>query len=80
MEHAKLLVHRGATSVTREELADIQAPRATATWKPIQHAVLVNTIHEEVTPSRYCRGQGRICRPAPEQHALWGHGPQLAPD
>ena len=49
MEHAKLLVHRGATRVTRTELADIEAPPATATWKPIPHATLVSAIHEELT-------------------------------
>src|SRR2546426_5008856 len=49
MEHAKLLVHRGATRVTRAELAEIEAPPATATWKPIKHAVLVGAIHEELT-------------------------------
>src|SRR6266571_489277 len=48
MEHAKLLVHRGATRVTRAELVDIEAPPATATWKPIKHAVLVGAIHEEL--------------------------------
>jgi hypothetical protein len=49
MEHAKLLVHRGATRVTRAALAAIEAPPATATWKPIKHAVLVGAIHEELT-------------------------------
>jgi hypothetical protein len=49
MEHAKLLVHRGATRVTRADLADIEAPPATATWKPIPHATLVSAIHEELT-------------------------------
>jgi hypothetical protein len=48
MEHAKLLVHRGATRVTRAELAEIEAPPATATWKPIKHAVLIGAIHEEL--------------------------------
>src|SRR2546429_8951451 len=48
MEHAKLFVHRGATRVTRAELAAIEAPPATATWKPIKHAVLVGAIHEEL--------------------------------
>ena len=48
MEHAKLLVHRGAARVTRAELADIEAPPATATWKPIPHATLV-TPFEELT-------------------------------
>ncbi len=49
MEHAKLMVHRGATRVTRAELAEIEAPPATATWTPIKHAVLVGAIHEELT-------------------------------
>jgi len=48
MEHAKLIVHRGATRVTRDALYDIPAPAPTDTWKPIKHAVLVDTIHEEV--------------------------------
>ncbi len=48
MEHANLLVHSGAQHVTREALAALDAPPATATWKPIKHAVLVDTIHEEV--------------------------------
>ena len=49
MEHAKLLVHRGATRVTREQLMDFETPPATATWKPIPHATLVSAIHEELT-------------------------------
>src|SRR5919199_3303363 len=48
MEHAKLIVHRGATRVHRAELVDIEAPPATATWKPIKHAALVGAIHEEL--------------------------------
>src|SRR5438128_4734779 len=48
MEYAKLIVHRGATRVTRAELTEIEAPPATATWKPIKHAVLVGAIHEEL--------------------------------
>ena len=49
MEHAKLFVHRGAQYVSRDDLATIEAPAATATWKPIKHSVLVDGIHEEVT-------------------------------
>ena len=49
MQHAKLLVHRGAQYVTRDDLATIEAPSETATWKPIKHSVLVDGIHEEVT-------------------------------
>ena len=49
MEHAKLLVHRGATRVTRAQLVDFETPPATTTWKPIPHATLVGAIHEELT-------------------------------
>jgi hypothetical protein len=48
MEHAKLLVHRGAQYISRDALAEIEAPPATATWKPIKHAALVDAIHDEV--------------------------------
>jgi hypothetical protein len=48
MEHAKLLVHRGATRVNRAELTNMEPPAATDTWKPIKHATLVGAIHEEL--------------------------------
>jgi len=43
-----LIVHRGATRVTRAQLIDFETPPATATWKPIPHATLVGAIHEEL--------------------------------
>jgi hypothetical protein len=48
MEQAKLMVHRGATRVTREELAHYEPPEATATWKPIKHAHVVDCLYEEL--------------------------------
>jgi hypothetical protein len=48
MEHARLIVHRGAVRVTRDHLAEVPTPPATATWKPIPHALLVSAIHEEL--------------------------------
>lgn len=48
MDHAKLLVHRGAVQMDRTQLATIEPPPATPTWKPIKHAVFVDTIHEEL--------------------------------
>jgi hypothetical protein len=47
MEHAKLIVHRGAVRVTRDQLMEVPTPPATATWKPIPHATLVGALHEE---------------------------------
>ena len=48
MEQAKLMVHRGATRVTREELAHYEPPEATATWKPIKHAYVVDCLYEDL--------------------------------
>jgi hypothetical protein len=49
MEHAKLLVHRGAIIMERTPLAEIEPPPATTTWRPIKHADLVDAIQAEVT-------------------------------
>ncbi len=48
MEQATLIVHRGATRVTREALAIIEPPEATDTWKPIKHADVVDCLYEEL--------------------------------
>ena len=47
MEHARLIVHRGAVRVTRDQLTEVPTPPATPTWKPIPHALLVSALHEE---------------------------------
>src|SRR5262245_31407912 len=44
MEGARLIAHRGAEIVTREQLANYPAPAATATFKPVGHAELVATL------------------------------------
>jgi hypothetical protein len=44
MEGAKLIAHRGAEIVTREQLANYPAPEGTETFKPIGHAQLVETL------------------------------------
>ena len=41
MEGAKLIAHRGAEIVTREQLANYPAPEPTETWKPVSHLQLV---------------------------------------
>ncbi len=48
MESATLIVHRGATRVTREALAQYEPPEATNTWKPIKHATVVDCLYEEL--------------------------------
>jgi hypothetical protein len=45
---ATLLVHRGARLVSREALQAIEPPAATATWKPVKHAQVVEMIQQEL--------------------------------
>lgn len=46
--HATLVVHRGAQVVSRDALQAIEPPQATATWKPVKHAQVVEMIHHEL--------------------------------
>ena len=43
-EGARLIAHKGAVTVTREELKNYPAPEPTETWKPVAHAQLVDTL------------------------------------
>ena len=43
-EGARLIAHKGAQIVTREELKNYPAPEATSTWKPVSHLQLVETL------------------------------------
>jgi hypothetical protein len=44
MDGAKLIAHRGAEIVTREQLANYPVPEATSTFRPVGHAELVATL------------------------------------
>jgi hypothetical protein len=44
MEGAKLIAHRGAEIVTRDQLVNYPAPEPTETWKPVSHLQLVDTL------------------------------------
>ncbi len=43
-EGARLIAHRGAQIVSRDELKNYPAPEATETWKPVSHLQLVETL------------------------------------
>jgi hypothetical protein len=45
---ATLTAHRGATLVSRNDLAKYEPPEATATWKPVKHSLIVDLMHEEL--------------------------------
>ena len=43
-EGARLITHRGAQVVSRDDLKNYPAPEATETWKPVSHLQLVETL------------------------------------
>ena len=45
---ATLTAHRGATLVSREELATYEPPEAEGRWKPVKHSLIVDLMHEEL--------------------------------
>lgn len=46
MENQQLIAHRGATKISRAELALIEAPEGTRTHKPVAHIEVVNALTE----------------------------------
>ncbi len=43
-KRCNLLLHQGANSVSRGEVAETPTPRPTATWQPVQHLRLLQTV------------------------------------
>jgi hypothetical protein len=64
-----LLTHRGAVRVNRQALMSIEPPAATATWKPVAHGVLVNTLTEVLS--------NRGIAVKKEEYAVQRHGNML---
>jgi hypothetical protein len=64
--HTKLMLHGGATKVTRAELKDVPTPEATATWHPIPHYLLLGHVREALS--------SRDIRILSEEHGLQSSG------
>jgi hypothetical protein len=45
---ATLVAHRGATLVSRDELARYEPPVAEGRWKPVKHSLIVDLMHHEL--------------------------------
>jgi hypothetical protein len=52
MDNAQLLSHVDTDLVTRDQLALIPAPQATATWHPIPHIELIETLQQALWDNR----------------------------
>jgi hypothetical protein len=52
MDNAQLLSYVDTDLVTREQLALIPAPQATATWHPIPHIELIQTLQQALWDNR----------------------------
>jgi hypothetical protein len=45
---ATLTAHRGATLVSRDDLARYEPPEPEGRWKPVKHSLIVDLMHEEL--------------------------------
>jgi hypothetical protein len=45
---ATLTAHRGATLVSRDDLARYEPPEPEGRWRPVKHALIVDLMHEEL--------------------------------
>jgi hypothetical protein len=66
---ATLTAHRGATLVSRDELAQYEPPAPEGRWKPVKHALIVDLMHEEL--------ERRDIRVAKEEYAIQREGHYL---
>ena len=48
---ATLIAHRGATLVSRDDLARYEPPEPEGRWKPVKHSLIVDLMHEELLQS-----------------------------
>jgi hypothetical protein len=66
---ATLTAHRGATLVSRDDLARYEPPEGTSTWKLVKHALIVDLMHEEL--------ERRQIQVAKEEYAIQREGHYL---
>jgi hypothetical protein len=64
-----LVAHRGATLVSRKDLALYEPPEPEGRWKPVKHSLIVDLMHEEL--------QRRKIAVAKEEYAIQREGNYL---
>ena len=69
--NSQLMVHCGAQRISRQELANLQVPESTDTFKPIAHSTLVDVI-EEALAFRHIRITGQEFAASPDGMKLFG--------
>lgn len=52
-KNAHLVLHCGAREVSRQELEKVEAPPATATWFPVKHSTVIDTVQGALTASGF---------------------------
>ena len=66
---SNIILHCGAHAATREAVEAVPTPEPTDTWHPIPHALLLNTIEEQLT------GLGLVARN--QEYGLWNEGARV---
>lgn len=59
MSESPLLTHCGARVVTRDELALVKAPPATATWFPLSHVQVLERVEQQLAEAGFHAGPAR---------------------
>lgn len=60
MADSNLVLHKGARVVERAELVTIEAPPATATWFPIKHAAVLETVEGQLADAGFAVVKSRL--------------------
>jgi hypothetical protein len=60
MPGTQLVLHCGATEVSREELATVEAPPPTTTWFPIKHSDVLDAVLETVDQASFAVEKMRL--------------------
>ena len=53
MADSHLVLHCGAREVSREDLLKVPTPAATATWFPVPHATVIQTVEQSLTAAGF---------------------------
>lgn len=70
-DKATLILHCGGREVTREQLDKVEAPPATASWHPVKHAVVIDTVSKALGDSGFVIRKARYGL-ARDDHRFFG--------
>ena len=68
---SELVLHRGATEATYQELCEVEPPPATETWFPIKHSVVLDAVGETLDNAGFVIDKSWLSL-SPDKHRFFG--------